>query len=436
MNPAAPNAMEKKKFLFDSLSGLIGDIAWQVSKEGHEVRYYIKDQKEADIGDGFVAKSEDPVKDAEWADIIVFDDTLGQGEKAHALRAQGKKVIGGSAYSDALEDDRSFGQEELKKAGVNIIPYKEFDSFDEAMEHVVKNPDRYVIKPSGEAQNVKRRLFVGEEEDGQDVIRMLDAYKRAFSDEIKVFQLQRRVTGVEVAVGAFFNGKQFIYPVNINFEHKKLFPGNLGPPTGEMGTSMFWSPPNQLFNQTLLKMEPKLAAEGYVGYIDVNCIVNGNGIYPLEFTSRFGYPTISIQQAGMNTPIGQFFWDLANGNDPKLRVKSGFQIGVRIVVPPFPFDDNETFESFSRNAAIVFKKPPNDEYHIEDVKQVNGQWVVAGTSGVILIVVGLGQTMKQAQSQVYSRIKNVMIPNMYYRTDIGDRWDEDSDRLHNWGILR
>ena len=428
--------MEKKKFLFDSLSGLIGDIAWQVSKEGHEVRYYIKDQKEADIADGFVAKSENPDKDADWADIIVFDDTLGQGEKAHALRAQGKKVIGGSAYSDALEDDRSFGQEELKKAGVNIIPYKEFDSFDEAMEHVVKNPDRYVIKPSGEAQNVKRRLFVGEEEDGQDVIRMLDAYKRAFSDEIKVFQLQRRVTGVEVAVGAFFNGKQFIYPVNINFEHKKLFPGNLGPPTGEMGTSMFWSPPNQLFNQTLLKMESKLAAEGYVGYIDVNCIVNGNGIYPLEFTARFGYPTISIQQAGMNTPIGQFFWDLANGNDPKLRVKSGFQIGVRIVVPPFPFDDNETFESFSRNAAIVFKKPPNDEYHIEDVKQVNGQWVVAGTSGVILIVVGLGQTMKQAQSQVYSRIKNVMIPNMYYRTDIGDRWDEDSDRLHNWGILR
>ena len=70
------------------------------------------------------------------------------------------------------------------------------------------------------------------------------------------------------------------------------------------------------------------------------------------------------------------------------------------------------------------------------MKQVNSQWLVAGTSGVILSVVGLGQTMKPAQSQVYSRIKNVMIPNMYYRTDIGDRWDEDSDRLHNWGILR
>jgi phosphoribosylamine--glycine ligase len=211
--------MEKRNFLFVSLSGLISDIAWQVSKEGHEVRYFIADKKEKDIADGFVAKSKDWEKDADWADILIFDDTLGQGEKATQLRAQGKKVIGGSAYSDRLEDDRSFGQEELKKAGVPIIPYRDFDSFDDAIEHVKENPARYVIKPSGEAQNNKRRLFVGEEDDGQDVIYMLEAYKRALSDEIKVFQLQRRVTGVEVAVGAFFNGKKFVHPININFEH-------------------------------------------------------------------------------------------------------------------------------------------------------------------------------------------------------------------------
>ena len=428
--------MEKRKFLFASLTGLISDIAWQVVKEGHDVRYYIHDEKEKDIADGFVPKSKDWEKDAKWADIVVFDDTLGQGARAQALRAGGKPVIGGTPYTDNLEDDRSFGQEELKKAGVSIIPYQEFDSFDVAIEFVKKNPDRYVIKPSGEAQNVKRRLFVGEEENGDDVVGMLEAYKRAFSEEIKVFQLQRRVSGVEVAVGAFFNGKKFVTPVNINFEHKKLFPGEVGPPTGEMGTAMFWSEPNALFNRTLLKMESKLAEEGYVGYIDVNCIVNNNGIYPLEFTSRFGYPTISIQQEGMLTPISDFFWELANGLEPKWRTKSGFQIGVRIVVPPFPFDDDETFNSFSRNAAIVFKRPSLEGMHIEDVKEVNGQWLVAGTSGVVLIVIGTGQTMKQTQAQVYSRIKNVMIPNMYYRTDIGDRWVEDSDKLHNWGYLR
>jgi phosphoribosylamine--glycine ligase len=428
--------MEKRKFLFVSLSGLIGDIAWQIVKEGHEVRYYIDNEKERDIADGFVPKSTEWEKDVCWADVIVFDDTLGQGAKAQALRAQGKAVIGGTEYTDRLEDDRSFGHEELKKAGVNIIPYEDFDSFDPAIEFVKKNPDRYVIKPSGEAQNVKRRLFVGEEDDGEDVIRMLEAYKKAFSDEIKVFQLQRRVVGVEVAVGGFFNGKSFVYPINTNFEHKKLFPGNSGPPTGEMGTTMFWSEPNKIFEQTLLKMSSKLAEEGYVGYIDVNCIVNNNGIYPLEFTSRFGYPTIFIQQEGMITPIGLFLDDLAHGRDPKLKVKSGFQVGVRIVMPPFPFDDNATFEAFTKNAVIVFKRGTPEEVHIEDAKIVEGQWLVAGSSGVVLTVVGLGQTMKQAREQAYSRVRNILIPNMYYRDDIGERWAEDSDKLHNWGYLR
>ncbi len=429
--------MEKKrKFLFVSLTGLVGDIAWQVLKEGHEVRYFIGDAEEKDIADGFVPKTDDWEKDVDWADVIVFDDTLGQGEKAVALREKGKAVVGGTPYTDRLEDDRSFGQEELKKAGVTIIPYGDFDNFDAAIAYVQENPTRYVIKPSGAAGNVKRRLFVGDEEDGQDVVRMLEAYKKAFADEIKVFQLQKRVVGVEVAVGAFFNGKSFVYPINTNFEHKKLFPGNSGPPTGEMGTSMFWSEPNKIFEQTLLKMAPRLAEEGYVGYIDVNCIVNNNGIYPLEFTSRFGYPTIFIQQEGMITPIGLFLDDLAHGRDPKLKVKSGFQVGVRIVMPPFPFDDNATFESFTKNAVIVFKKGTPEEVHIEDTKIVEGQWLVAGTSGVVLTVVGLGQTMKQAREQAYARVRNILIPNMYYRDDIGERWAEDSDKLHNWGYLR
>jgi phosphoribosylamine--glycine ligase len=428
--------MEKKKFLFVSLSGLIGDIAWQIFKEGHEVRYYIHAENEKDICDGFVPKTDNWENEVDWADIIVFDDTLGQGEKAQALRLKGKAVVGGTPYSDKLEDDRSFGQRELKKAGIPILQYGEFESFDAGIQYIQDNPGRYVLKPSGEAQNVKRHLFVGDEDDGSDVIRMLEAYKKALADEIKVFQLQKKINGVEVAVGAFFNGHRFIYPININFEHKKLFPGNIGPSTGEMGTMAFWSEPNRLFNQTLLKLENKLAEEGYVGYIDLNCIVNSGGIYPLEFTSRFGYPTIFIQQEGMVTPIGQFFWDLACGRDPKLKVKSGFQVGVRIVVSPYPFDDENTFQALSKNAVIAFRKGVPEEVHIEDVKLVNGQWLVAGSSGVVLVVVGLGQTVRQAQAQAYGRIKNIAIPNMYYRPDIGDRWVEDSDKLHIWGYLK
>src|SRR5262249_9056364 len=197
-----------------------------------------------------------------------------------------------------LEEDRAFGQQELKAAGVAIIPQENFTSFDDAVAYVRANPHRYVLKPSGEAQNDKRLLFVGEEEDGRDVIQVLEDYKQHLADKVKEFQLQRRIVGVEVAVCAFFNGREFVTPICVNFEHKKLFPGDIGPSTGEMGTTMFWSEPNRLFNSTLKKMEAKLAEARYTGSIDVNCIVNSNGIYPLEFTSRFGYPAISIQQEG------------------------------------------------------------------------------------------------------------------------------------------
>lgn len=427
--------MESKKFIFVTLEALITDIAWQVAKEGHQVEFFAESADDKEVGNGFMPKVDDWEREVDWADVIVFDDVLGQGAKAKKLREAGKKVIGGTPYTDRLEDDRAFGQDELKKHGVPILPYKEFTSFDEAIEFVRQNPIRYVIKPSGEAQNNKGLLFIGEEEDGRDVIQVLSDYQKAWAKKIPAFQLQKRITGVEVAVGAFFNGRQFAHPINVNFEHKKLFPGELGPSTGEMGTAMFWSTPNRLFNATLKKFEATLAKEGYVGYIDLNCIVNSNGIYPLEWTARFGYPIISIQQESLLAPTGELLSELAQGKLERFKVKSGFHIGVCIVVPPFPFEDKETFEVKSKDSIIFFKKP-TDGVHIVDVKLVNEEWVVTGNSGVVLVVCGSGLTMKQAQHQVYSRIKNILVPHMYYRDDIGERWFEDSDRLHTWGYLR
>ena len=303
-----------RRFLFVSLDALITDIAWQVSRAGNDVRYYIGSESERQIGDGFVPKVDTWEDHVDWADVIVFDDVLGQGEKAAALREAGKLVVGGTAYTDRLEDDRTFGQHELRKHGISIIPFEEFTSFDSAIEYVRAHPAAYVIKPSGEAQNIKRLLFVGQEDDGLDVIHVLQSYKAAYADTVIVFQLQRRVRGVEVAVGAFFNGTDFMMPININFEHKPLFPGNIGPATGEMGTCMYWSGPNKLFTSTLAKLRDRLAEEKYVGYIDVNCIVNGHGIYPLEFTPRFGYPTIAIQSDGIRMPIGDFLYGMAKGD--------------------------------------------------------------------------------------------------------------------------
>lgn len=425
------------RFLFVSLESLSGDLAWTVKKEGHEVKVYIRAKGDHDVYNGFVEKVDKWEDWTDWADVIIFDD-VEFGEVADRLRKKGKFVIGGSAYTDKIEIDREFGQVELKKYGVNILPSSNFTSYDEAISFIKGNPARYVFKPSGNTPSGgKGLLFIGQEEDGKDLVELLEQNKNVWQKKAPTFILQKFVSGVEVAVGAYFNGKDFIYPINVNFEHKRVFPGDIGPFAGEMGTLSFWSEPNNLFRATLAKVLPALRESGYVGYIDVNCIVNGRGIYPLEFTARFGYPTIFMHLEGIQMGAGEWLYRLAHGENFELRTKKGFQIVVRISVPTFfaKSKDKETVEMY-RDLPILFKKPSNlDGIHIEDVKIEDGVWRIAGESGVILSVTGSGATVEEARRQAYARIQNIMLLNMFYRTDIGGKWAEDSDRLHTWGYL-
>lgn len=68
-------------------------------------------------------------------------------------------------------------------------------------------------------------------------------------------------------------------------------------------------------------------------------------------------------------------------------------------------------------------------------KLVNGDWRLAGSSGYALVVTGSGQTVEEARRETYSCVRNVIIPNMFYRTDIGERWYRDTDLLLAWGYL-
>ena len=423
------------KFLFVSPEALSVDLAHVLRQEGNDVKFSVQSATEKDVGDGFVEKIDSWEDQVDWADVIIFDD-IGFGKTADKLRAEGKKVIGASAYTDRLENEREFGQQELAKAGVSVLPNWNFSDFEEAIKFVQGNPGRYVIKPSGRAQNEKELLFVGQEADGNDVINVLAHYKKNWSNKIKIFQIQQFSSGVEVAVGAFFNGKDFVRPVNVNFEHKRLFPGNIGPSTGEMGTLMFWIQRSKIFDLTLEKMKPALAASGYVGYIDINSIANGTGIYPLEFTSRFGYPTISIHMEGVTSKWGKFLHSLAKGDDAELNTKKGFQVGVVIAVPPFPFNDDKTFRKFSEDATILFKTQNLDGIHLGEVKMEGSDWRIAGRSGYSLVVTGSGSTTAEARDQAYRRVANIMIPNMFYRTDIGSAWVRDSDLLLSYGYLQ
>lgn len=423
-----------KNILFISFEACAGDLAYRLKQEGYAVKWYVQSKADRGLYMGFLDHVDEWEPHKDWADLIIIDD-IGFGSLADRLRKEGKAVVGGSSYTDRLELDRDFGAQEMKAAGLTIPDSWEFDSFDEAIKFVQKTPARYVVKPSGKAQNDKVLSFVGREEDGKDVVAILERYKKGWGSKVHRLQIQKFISGIEVAVGGYFNGQDFIFPICFNFEHKKLFAGEIGPATGEMGTLIFWAGTNRLYRETLEKMKNRLAESGYVGYFDINCIATVRAVYPLEITPRFGYPTVSIQMEGVQSPWGEFLFALATKKPYTLRTQRGFQVGVVIALPPWPFADLDTFRKFSEDAVVIFTKPNMEGIHLGDVKLEDGDWRITGRDGYALVVTGSGPTVDEARKEAYNRVKSIIIPNMFYRTDIGERWSQDSDYLHTWGLL-
>ena len=430
--------MTEHNFLFVSLDGLIGDIAWRVQQQGNDVKYDItEDEFSQDVADGIVPKTDDWEAELDWADVVVMDDSFGLGYEAERVREMGIPVVGGTERTDRLEEDRGFGHDKMAEFGLNVIDADVFETIDDGIAFIQENPAPYVLKPSGETQNLNDLLYVGQAEDGSDVIQVLQRCWEQLDEDIGEFQLQRRKTGIEISVCGFFDGEQFLEPINYTFEHKRLFPGDLGPMTGEMGTAMFWAPPNRLFHETIAGFEPLLREEGYVGPFDINCIVNEEGVFPLEITARFGYPQILIQEAALETPIDEFLYGLATETAPTFETHDGFQVGFRVCIPPFPADDVMWFDEHARDLPIGFRDDGVPEgVHLEDMKYTDGEYRVAGETGEVLVVTGKGETMAAAREQAHERADDIILPNMFYRQDIGAEWHEQVEQLVKWGYLR
>lgn len=418
--------MRKKKFLFVTEEDL-DFLLVKLKQEGHELRVYSEER--GTPLEGFLQKA-DVVTSwkpwVDWADVMVFDGAS-WGSAPDRLRKQGKRVIGGSPYTDKLENDREFGQHELKRVGLRILKEVESSSVQKVISHIHKNPGRYVLKPCGDHE--VDTTMIGEFNDGRDLIELLEHNKKRFSGQ--KFFLQEYVKGVEIAVGGFFNGREFVEPINVNVEHKRLFTGNLGPLVWEMGTFVHYTNKrNPLFTKTLGKLRDRFREAGYVGYLDVNCIVNAKGIHPLEFTCRFGYPIAAILWEGNRARAGDTLWNLVEQKECSWSPRKGFACGAVIALPPFPYQDQKELEKY--RGSLLRLKSEQGMYFF-DVAKLAGKLVTTDYSP--LVVAAHHSSPAKARELMYQRIRSISLENMYYRTDIGSRWEKESRLLKQWGYL-
>jgi len=420
------------KFLFVTPLAESASLVQKVQEEGHAVRFYIKDKKWRDVARGLVPHVRDWKKHRDWADIIVFDD-VEMAKDAEWLRERGYPVIGGNVFGDRIENDRIFGVKIMREAGIRFPRSWRFKSFASGIKFIQKNPGRYVIKFNGQLDRFL--CYVGKFPDGSDMTDLLNHYPSVWLKKDKIdFILQEVIDGVEMSVSGFFNGTDFAYPINVTFEHKRFMAGGVGPFTGEMGTTIYYSKDGgKLFRETLLKMKPYLARVNYRGSIDLNSMVTEKGAYAIEFTSRFGYPQVDIQQELHITPWGELLYDLAHGKLKKFKVRSGFAIGVIIGGAGMPFEI--AYRKYGKHLPILGINDENrTQVKLLEVYKKDGKLYTTG-AGYPLVINGRGKSVKEAQKNAYNVVNQIIIPNGVYRIDIGDHWKQDAPLLKKWGYL-
>ena len=414
-----------------------------LASRGHEVRVFVEDPACRDVYGGMLDLTDDWAADLGWLraagdqGIALFESAL-KGHEQDALRRDGFQVIGGSALGDRLEADREFGQEVLRSVGMRTARSHCFTDYGAAMAFLKRSGGRYVLKFNG-ANSPRTRNYVGEMEGSADMLALLSMYQdRSTQAERPDFVLMQYLQGIEVGVGAYFNGEAFLQSACIDFEHKRFFPGELGELTGEMGTIVSYRGAARLFDAGLARLAPMLRDSGYCGYINLNLIVNEDGLWPLELTSRFGYPGFAICQALHAEPWEHIFVRMLSRQSLHMATVDGFAAGVVLTVPPFPY--RHGYAELSKGEPICFRPGISQSdiaaLHFAEVARVGDQLVTSGASGYIAVATGTGASVSQAAVNAYKIARQVVVPNLRYRTDIGDRVARhDWARLRAWGWL-
>ena len=413
--------------LYLSRHGEGADIAFRMALDGVKVRLWIENPAMKDVADGLVPKVKDWQPSVSWADLIVMDynsDVLaGIWEKVH------KQVpcFGGSSFGNKLEKDRKFARDIMKRAGIPSLESHSFKTLKEAHAHLKSHPVAHVIKPEGK-QVEKHHLIVGESDDNSDsmlqVERLIDQGLQVDSVEV-----EERKKGVEIGLSRFFNGSDWVGPINVNFEHKRSHDKEIGYLTGETGTLCKYSenPELPLFKETLAKVAPILRAADYKGQIDLNMIVGRDEhderfVAPLEFTPRLGYPAWALEDELHVTPWEKIMYGCATGAKVDMQVHFDWAVGVLLCAFGFPFDDKVA--KISKGLVVEGVNENNVGSHIHPMNMSldkKGRFAVSSGQGYVLVATGRGHDIDHAKRRAYEALADIKLPNGFHRWDISDK---------------
>ncbi len=349
--------------------------------------------------------------------VVAQDDPLALGcvDRLHAL---GIPCFGPDAQAARIESSKVFAKDLMKKYGIPTADYQVFDAPEAALAYLDEAAYPLVIKADGLALGKGVVICQDRRQAGDAIGQIME--QRAFGEAGSRVLIERFLTGPEVSVLAFTDGKT-ICPMVSSMDHKRAGEGDTGPNTGGMGTvapNPYYSPQvaQQCMERIFLPTIRAMEAEGcpFKGCLYFGLMLTEEGPMVIEYNCRFGDPEaqvvlpllktdlLSIMQAVEGETLDRINIEWSQGAAACVILASGgypgsYETGKRITIP----------EQLPENVTI---------YHAGDKLTLDG---LVTSGGRVLGVTATADTLSQALESAYAAAQTIHFEGMFLRKDIG-----------------
>ena len=339
-----------------------------------------------------------------------------------AFTAQGLPCFGPTRLAARLEGSKAFCKAFLQRHHIPTAGYRTFTAatFDTA--YVRSRSLPVVVKASGLAAG-KGVVIAESHEDAVRAAR--EMFGGQFGDAGAEVVIEDFLQGEEVSFIVMADGSH-ILPLATSQDHKRLLDGDRGPNTGGMGA---YSPApivTPALHARIMRevIEPTirgLAADGmpYTGFLYAGLMIAADGTpNVLEYNCRFGDPETQPVLARLRSSLTSLCSAALAGRLDTVRADwdERAALGVVLAAAGYPQTVRTGDVITGLDAAA---RLPGKVFHAATRATPGGEVTTSG--GRVLCAVGLGRSVRAAQSEAYGLVAAIGWPGMQYRSDIGYR---------------
>ena len=345
--------------------------------------------------------------------IVGPENALSEGV-VDIFKANGLKIFGPSKAAARLESSKAFMKEFLAKYGIKTAKFLQSDNYDEICDFIDKMGSKIVVKADGLCAG--KGVIIANNHDEAKLAAKDMLSGDSFGEAGKRVVVEEFLDGFELSFFAICDGKNFV-SLPVAQDHKKLLDNDLGPNTGGMGAYA----PSPLANANLIaKVEQEIVKktldgmknEGseFCGVLFVGLMVVENEPFVLEFNVRFGDPECEVLMPLIKGDLAKILSDASDGKLTKFDISDEFAVGIVMASENYPYKSSKKAEIF------VKQIPQNTHISYAGVEKIDDK--IYANGGRILVAVGVGDSIKQAQNRAYELVKNIEFSGARYRTDI------------------